>query len=507
MTTITTSKGFPMNPLTSFPIPKDIRTSAADFFGCSFDECLVHLSEEPKSLGALAFTDGRDIWMDPQVPHLSQKMQRFIYGHELAHIVQQRLGKVGERQRDGKCDHLQLEAEADNLAWAWIHGGESWLPGVDCQPPFEPQIQCLISISGTPIKSSDALPTSVQLVTQLIQGGSDWLHWAITEGQSQFDFPDALTLVDGIQSGLHGNQLILLRDLKLLINPIALLSLPDVGIEAIEASVNQTTDNVVVDLEIAKTLENEGFIGQDKLSLVPQFLSQLQIQDKPVFQALNLSDQVAIYRAMSDTRKPWMLKPEIQVEAAAYAVAYASSAGEFADYYQYYMSLFNRIDFSGLGKPKRAGFARQRQDIMTSELRDDLRCPILAGIPSPEDLKQQMTAWFSAGYRLGFSQISRAIAQMSKHSAVTKASDSELKDAVKSYLRTAQKIVQSRSTNLPQVAQDGSALFYTFGHSPEKAILKLERGTGCITLQALKADIKESLNEPGVVPLAQQPPI
>ena len=76
------------------PLPGDVRQKMESFFGTSFADVRVHVSLRASSIGALALTQGSNLYFaaGQYNPHTSQGQQ--ILGHELAHVVQQRAGRV-----------------------------------------------------------------------------------------------------------------------------------------------------------------------------------------------------------------------------------------------------------------------------------------------------------------------------------------------------------------------------------------------------------------------------
>lgn len=93
-------------------IPAAMKTRFEDMSGLSFDDVRVHYSSnKPAQLRALAYTQGRDVYVAPgQERHL---------GHELGHIVQQKQGRVAATARIGEAalnDDPSLEAQADRYA-------------------------------------------------------------------------------------------------------------------------------------------------------------------------------------------------------------------------------------------------------------------------------------------------------------------------------------------------------------------------------------------------------
>jgi hypothetical protein len=87
-------------------------------FGTSFDGVRVHVGNEASALGASAFTCGSKIFFAPgQYNPLTQQGQRLL-GHELAHVVQQRAGRVSNPFGGGLAlvQDRSLEAEAERMS-------------------------------------------------------------------------------------------------------------------------------------------------------------------------------------------------------------------------------------------------------------------------------------------------------------------------------------------------------------------------------------------------------
>lgn len=99
------------------PLPNGVREQMEAAFNASFADVRVHVGHEAPSLGALAFTHGSNLYFAPGLynPHTTQGQQ--LLGHELAHVLQQRAGRVRNPFGSGVAvvqDQL-LEAEADRL--------------------------------------------------------------------------------------------------------------------------------------------------------------------------------------------------------------------------------------------------------------------------------------------------------------------------------------------------------------------------------------------------------
>lgn len=93
-------------------IPRQMKLDFEARSGLSFDDVRVHYnSDRPAAVGALAYTQGTQVYLRPgQERHL---------GHELGHVVQQKLGRVRPTTSMAGLpvnDDPRLEREAD--AWA-----------------------------------------------------------------------------------------------------------------------------------------------------------------------------------------------------------------------------------------------------------------------------------------------------------------------------------------------------------------------------------------------------
>lgn len=86
-------------------------------FGTSFADVRVHVRSDAAAIGATAYTQGCDIHFAPGVWSPDTTQGRRILGHELAHVVQQRSGRVRNPFGSGVAvvHHPGLEAEAERM--------------------------------------------------------------------------------------------------------------------------------------------------------------------------------------------------------------------------------------------------------------------------------------------------------------------------------------------------------------------------------------------------------
>ncbi|MGK4005464.1 DUF4157 domain-containing protein [Sorangium sp. So ce1036] len=100
------------------PLPAAIRSRMEALFGEDFAEVRVHVGPEAASLGAAAFACCEDIFFAPgEYAPMTVRGHR-ILAHELAHVVQQRAGRVRGVRGAGlvMVNDETLEIEADRMA-------------------------------------------------------------------------------------------------------------------------------------------------------------------------------------------------------------------------------------------------------------------------------------------------------------------------------------------------------------------------------------------------------
>ncbi len=131
------------------PLPQALLAKMEAAFQADFSTVRVHIGPQASRIGALAFTSGNDLYFAPgQFQPESVKGQQLI-GHELAHVIQQRQGRVRapgtgitvvqDRMLEAEADRLGMRA-AQHRGNAGTHGSiqrkESQAgPAIRIQPP------------------------------------------------------------------------------------------------------------------------------------------------------------------------------------------------------------------------------------------------------------------------------------------------------------------------------------------------------------------------------------
>ena len=101
-----------------WPLPSAVQARMESAFGANFSNVRIHVGPQPASVGAAAFTWGTNIYFAPGQynPHIPDGQA--LLAHELAHVVQQRAGRVVNPLggMTAVVQNAALEAEADRTA-------------------------------------------------------------------------------------------------------------------------------------------------------------------------------------------------------------------------------------------------------------------------------------------------------------------------------------------------------------------------------------------------------
>jgi hypothetical protein len=98
------------------PLPAPLLAKMEAAFGADFSGVRVHVGPQAARIGAIAFTTGNDLYFAPGRYQPGSVQGQQLIGHELAHVIQQRQGRVRTPHSGvAVVSDRALEAEADRL--------------------------------------------------------------------------------------------------------------------------------------------------------------------------------------------------------------------------------------------------------------------------------------------------------------------------------------------------------------------------------------------------------
>ncbi|MEH1930296.1 eCIS core domain-containing protein [Nostoc sp.] len=126
-------------------MPAPVRSKMENSFGANFGDVNIHTdSDQAKSMGALAFTQGSNVHFAPGQYNPQSSSGQALLGHELTHVVQQRAGRVAvPDQSKGAPINADpsLETEADQIGAKAANGEQVQVPGATSSFKTIPPIQ------------------------------------------------------------------------------------------------------------------------------------------------------------------------------------------------------------------------------------------------------------------------------------------------------------------------------------------------------------------------------
>lgn len=346
-----------------------------------------------------------------------------------------------------------------------------------------------VSVASRHIHRLSALSEPARLVLGLIQGGRDWLEWAIHDPRARYHFDDESALVAGIQPGLHGSPLLLLRSLGLLAGPVKLMTIdpPDLRFLT-QMNKGGARDGGAVRLKKIRAVY--GLVTQAELAEIPAFLKELGVAGAPVFQAMGFDEQLALHAFLCDEDR--LPGPDHREEAATFAVAHAATPLEFVDYfraYRHYVAAARHLP----REPKaRMACVGEAIEMLLPLLYNALDCPRVDGLIPPWEVAAAIDEWLMMGRRLGFSRLSQGAQQVIAHTDFPRSDggEDEARAIVANYLAGAQALLGSAELGRGQIGQDGASCTFEPRSELGTAVVALGAG-GIITLTLFSRAVPE----------------
>lgn len=474
-------------PAISTILGDEIKAAAESFFRTELAGIEIHFDRLPPLLDSSAFAYGNHIHVAANPTDAFSHRNLETLGHELTHVVQQRQGRVPANSTIHGVPANQdaaLEAEAEEMGRRFAYGGPSLFPPLPLAPSHPPVLQRLLSIGGKVYSGLPTLSPIGNTILKLIQGAEEWLQWVTSNPSAHYRFANESELLLGIQGGLHGADLMLLRKSNVLLFPAKLEELSQEELKILLEVETAAAGNSVVDMQAKKALNSHGLLSQSELAVGLDFLQQAGVQSEPVFQAMTLSDQIALFTMVESADAATSLNTTIQQEAAKFAVNYSQSPREFVDYCQFYFSTVQETDPSQSGK--RSRLAEAAVEAIRSSLYNLLWCPSVRDVPAPNEIPGIVQTWLTGGNRMGFARLSSALSQIGQNAGLQGATGTAAQQLIDQYMNAVQTSVVQQAPTSVTLSQDGRDHYYWYPSQSAVSQLCLA-ADGNLTLSNLRA--------------------
>jgi hypothetical protein len=334
-----------------------------------------------------------------------------------------------------------------------------------------------VSVAGRLVPRPSALSDSARLVLHLIDGGVEWLEWAIWHPRAQYRFDDESALVSAVQVGLHGWHLLLVPAIQLLVGPAKLMTLHGRDLRILAEARKESGS-------VSDVLRRYRLVSQPDLARDVAALGGL-VGDRPLpmLQGIALEDQLELHALMDSDET---LADGDRQEAALFAAERSATPREFADYFRAYL----RYVAADPDPSVKTGSQRTRVgnaiDLLLPLLFEALDCPCLEGSAAPWEVTEAINEWLAMGRRLGFSRRSQLAEQVIAHTRFAqRESDEEAPRIVAGYLVGAQALLGSGELGRRRLGQDGTSSTFRIRSEAEEAIIAVGR-QGVVALAAFR---------------------
>ncbi|MCU1226412.1 MAG: hypothetical protein JWQ42_4505 [Edaphobacter sp.] len=428
----------------------------------------ILLHPHPAAPESVATTDGQRIFLNPLHHRLDATHWLYVLGHEFAHLMQQRQGRVrpsGARQGTFYNDDIELEREADLLAPSFAvlfaAGLCPVLPPWAGSAPAASILQHMISIRGRSVRSQVDLVPMAQSLLQMIPSGAPWLA-SIAAAKTQYQFGNDLELLAGIHAGVHGDSVMLLRKLQIAVHPEALADFKKDDIDSMVLVEREAGDNSVARMRVRRLLASQQLLTESELKVGDDFPSQVGLPAESLFRSASLSARIALFNLVNEGITEHALDTKLQAEAADFAIQRSLNVFEFVDYYRFFMALIGEPSPDPLQAPKRARFAEATADSLSNVIFDLLWVPTLDSVPSASAMPGLIAKWSEGGFKLGFQRLSAALAHLAQHVPTQGATGVAARQIIADAMAQLQTQWVSNVPRSVRVTQTGLERLYTY---------------------------------------------
>jgi len=340
-----------------------------------------------------------------------------------------------------------------------------------------------VMVANRLIQGRGGLSELAALVLAFIDGGVQWLDWAVTAPSASYSFADETKLIAEIQQGLHGSTLTLVPSLRLLVSPVKLLTFSLGDLRTI-AKVEAGAQDLATLTQTQAILSAHGLLTQTDFAAVPAFLSTLGVAPAPLFQCLGINEMATLSELIT-LPQPQDGEPNIQGDAASFALQQARTPEEFGDYYRIYMALTTKLKTAANASEQRLAQANAAVQTLLPLMFAALDCPQVNGIVPPSEVAAAVRNWLRQGRRIGFSRVSEGVCRIIESTTFTSETGAAAQQVINLYLANAQSFLSANNPKTGRISQDGRSCILPAQSGNLYAELLLGPGGG-ITLRQFR---------------------
>lgn len=341
-----------------------------------------------------------------------------------------------------------------------------------------------VSVANKPVYSAAGLSELGRLALAFIDGGIEWLDWAVNDNAGRYDFRDESVLVADVQQGLHNSGVTLLPTLRLLVSPVKLMTLGVADLRTLARAEGGDTSPVVA-TQVGRILADHQLLTQDEFTAAAAFLAELGVADAPVLRIRGLDESLAITALLRAPEEEAGIDPALRREAAGFALRQGRTPLEFADYYRAYLGLAARPGMEGGTAEERERRAETALRTLLPLLFGALECPQVGRLAAPYEVAAAVGGWIRRGRVIGFARLSEGVQQIVRNTGFTAETGAAAQAVVTDYLAGARNFLKEAPPWRGVMGQDGATCIFPIESGSQRAELHLG-SSGTITLRLFR---------------------
>ena len=349
-------------------------------------------------------------------------------------------------------------------------------------------------IGQTLVTDAAAISELTRQAIAFVDGGSEWLRWAVHGDKVRETFPDESQMAGGIQSGLHGTPFAYLGNLRLMVSPIKLMTFSMEDLRLV-AEAERDPSNPVRQARVTRIFETHDLVTGADMDNTQAWLLALTKAGAPAFgatilQVLSFHDQVALARlaAHMSARSDQM---RLHCAAATFALREARSPIEFVDFFLTYLGVAEKLKSVSELVENVDEAAMSAVRLLSPLAFHALDCPQTQPLSGPDAVALAVEFWAASGRPVGFSRISACVREIVLHTRFISGegwAEDRLawaRNRLEAYLETSLALTKRARLTRPRMDQDGATCRYVLEAGDYMAEMQMSRD-GVITLETLR---------------------
>lgn len=343
----------------------------------------------------------------------------------------------------------------------------------------------MLTVSSQPIQKIEDLSVTARAVIGLIPQGESWVASQLQDKSTAYVYDNETELTVAVQLGLHGTPAVCLDNNNLMVSPRVLMTMSTVELKAIWDMEMESPGDAAAAIKSNEAIQNLHLLDADALDDVDLFLKESGVSEEPLFQSITLAERINVYRAIASISQVGFLAPAAQQNAARFALAYATSVDDFANYFRFYNLLAGGrgANLSPVTVNSEAVQLRQK---LAAGLYHALRCPSFEAPAQPGQIKAQLKASSAYGTP-GFASLSRAVVEVASAFTNEELIEEPIQDLTERYFKTATDMLLDLPLGPAVPNQAGTGFIYQ-AHQEDLGVLQFFQSarSGSLSIHTLR---------------------